>query len=572
MARTKGEIRRSQLITTYGVGSIVALQDESFMVAGVDQWQVPGVDLHEPRLERQLHVDGFVAPPATESDPDIPVVRFPNWHYCPACKRLDEHRFFTVPTQNRCGTCEVPLVPSRFVMACRRGHIDDFPYFRWVHAGSPPTGDRHHMTIESGGATASLRDIVISCSCGKLMTLDGAFAKTALRQVTRCTGRRPWLRSGLEECEEVPRTLQRGASNVWFSVTRSALSIPPWSEGAFKILNRHWTLLRHAPNEALESMIHGAGLAEGTAYSVADLVEAARRRKADETDRSQTTSDHLREEEYEALVRGREERSRDQDFVCTSGELGRLSAQFLDAVMLVRRLREVRVLESFTRVQPPSPATPQDHFGTLYDDHPGWLPGIDVTGEGVFIRLRADAVASWESRPQVQARAAVLDANYSARFDTLGLDPDRRITPRLLMMHTLAHVLIDYWSLESGYPAASLRERLYTTGAMAGLLLYTATTDSAGSLGGVVAQAEPERLDQTLAAAIAQASWCSADPVCIESDASGVDALNLAACHACALLPEVSCEERNVLLDRAMLIGTIDQPEIGFFRPLRERA
>jgi hypothetical protein len=138
------------------------------------------------------------------------------------------------------------------------------------------------------------------------------------------------------------------------------------------------------------------------------------------------------------------------------------------------------------------------------------------------------------------------------------------------MLHTLAHVLINQWALDCGYPAASLRERLYISDTMAGLILYTATSDSAGSLGGVIAQAQAEILDDSLRESVARASWCSADPLCIETTAAGVDALNLAACHACVLLPEVSCEEMNLFLDRGLLTGTPEAPEVGFFRELVE--
>jgi hypothetical protein len=137
------------------------------------------------------------------------------------------------------------------------------------------------------------------------------------------------------------------------------------------------------------------------------------------------------------------------------------------------------------------------------------------------------------------------------------------------MLHSFAHAVINQWSLESGYPAASLRERLYSGPNQAGILIFTATTDSAGSLGGVVGLGESDRLDDAIKEAIARASWCSTDPVCIESDPGGVDALNLAACHACSLLPEVSCEEQNVLLDRGMLVGTVDNP--GFFSDLIDK-
>src|SRR5689334_2488646 len=131
MPRTKGSVRRSQLITTYGVGAIVAVEDESFMVAGIDRWPVGSPDLHEPRLERELGVQGFAAPPATDDDTDIPVIRFPKMMSCPSCKRLASQRHFTGFGGTTCNDCEVALVPSRFIVVCERGHIDDFPYFHW---------------------------------------------------------------------------------------------------------------------------------------------------------------------------------------------------------------------------------------------------------------------------------------------------------------------------------------------------------------------------------------------------------------------------------------------------------
>ena len=110
-------------------------------------------------------------------------------------------------------------------------------------------------------------------------------------------------------------------------------------------------------------------------------------------------------------------------------------------------------------------------------------------------------------------------------------------------------------SLDAGYPVASLRERVYSGEGQSGILVYTASADSAGSLGGLSAQSQPDRIWAVVQNAIRRARWCSSDPVCIESTGSGADALNLAACHACVLLPETSCERMNHVLDRATLVG-----------------
>lgn len=565
-SRVKGEIRRSQIITTYGIGSIVPVEDESFMVAGIDRWAPEPANLHEPRLERKLHVSGFRFPPASDdSAPDIPVIRFPTWAYCPSCKRLDRHDKLSSILRNECNACREHLIPSRFIICCAKGHVDDFPYFRWVHSGSPRLDGEHRMTMESAGDTASLGDISITCTCNKRATLEGAFAKMALRDVTRCMGRRPWLTVNDGDCDETPRTLQRGASNVWFSITHSAISIPPWSEGAFLVLNKHWEMLRHLTDDvALRAVLDGMRLAAGTGFSTDDLIEAVNGRRASESADDEAIADAFKKDEYQALFRGSAERSRSQEFVCVpSAEVPGTLSGLIDRVMVVKKLREVRALESFSRIIPPEPG-PGAPRPPLFDENPGWLPAVEVNGEGVFMTLAGAALAAWESHPRVAQRVAQIEDNYRARFTARGALPDRRITPRLVLIHSLAHAVIDQWALDSGYPASALRERLYADEDMAGFLIYTATSDSAGSLGGVIAEAEPRRLAASFRELFDRAAWCSADPLCIESGPNGVDGLNRAACHSCMLLPEVSCEEMNTLLDRALLVGLPDAPEIGF--------
>jgi hypothetical protein len=560
----KGAVRRSQLITTYGVGSVVALADESFMVAGIDRWLVDGANLHEPRLESELGVHGFVVPPASDGN-DIPVVRFPRWHSCPKCKRLDDHYRLTNFDSNRCGDCNRPLVPSRFVSVCPRGHIDDFPYKRWVHKGASSEG-AHELQIETMGATASLRDIKISCSCGASRTMDKAFDRFALRDVTKCFGNRPWLGRDQEPCEEPVRALQRGASNVWFGSHRSVISIPPWSDSAFQLLDKYWDILRALSGSALATAIEATKLAAGSSFTTDDLVEAVTERKRrQEGEPGPTSEEALRRDEYRALVAGQKDAPGSQ-FAAHETPATASIEPLVAKVMLVTRLREVRALQGFTRILPPSGGTRD--LAPLFTSDPDWRPAIEVRGEGIFLVLQTESLVEWERRAEVIARTDSVDKRYRARAERWGLEPDREITPRLILTHTLAHALIDQLALDAGYPAAALRERLYVADDMQGLLLYTATTDSAGSLGGLIAQGEPDRLEHGLRGAIARSAWCSADPVCIEADGQGADALNLAACHACALLPETSCEEMNVLLDRALLVGTPEQPQLGFFATL----
>jgi hypothetical protein len=304
-------------------------------------------------------------------------------------------------------------------------------------------------------------------------------------------------------------------------------------------------------------------------------LEASAPPDSDEAEPMLESANELRREEYNQLYDGTRVVSRDENFECVpaAGD-GSALPYGIKRSMLVKRLREVRALESFTRVTMPDPAGGDTRRAAMANGTVDWLPAIEVSGEGVFLAIAEDLLQAWEQRPGPLTRSHQIWHNHTMLLRerverTAGkvrLDDIRSpVTPRFILLHTLAHVLINEWSLDCGYPSAALRERLYVDKDMAGVLIYTATSDSAGSLGGVVAQGEHRKLYETLESALSRAEWCSQDPPCMESEASGTNSLNLAACYACVLLAETSCENNNVFLDRAMLIGTPDDPSTGFF-------
>ncbi|MFH8883800.1 DrmB family protein [Streptomyces californicus] len=588
----RGSVRRAQMITTYGVGSMVAVDNESFIVAGTDSWNIGDAPtIHEHRLARALGVKSFRLPPASDdtSKDGVHVRRFPLWHSCPTCQALQHVRQFNSPPgKNECGDCEEDLVPSRFVMACAKGHIDDFPYWKWVHRKNRQEGETGlcggAMRLRTSGKTASLRSILISCTCGvPEVSMEGAFSGTALSDLkVFCSGKRPWLKDApTEPCSERPRTLQRGSSVAWQPIVRTALSIPPWSDEHFTRLEEHMDDLRVMYEAGDEHGIRGFLKAltlkkpyEFSAERVMALLEAENQEDTDADDDASVDSAFvaLRKQEYERLIAGQPEKGtgREDRFVCEPPRSSPtvLSPYGVTGPMLVKRLREVRALKAFSRVDTPD-TRENVHEAALSLKELDWLPAMEVQGEGVFLRLDEERLDGWARSVAVAARADRIRTNHTRMMRERAQDPDyvpdSPASPRMVLLHTLAHSLINEWSLDGGYPAASLRERLYANDTMAGILICTATSDSAGSLGGLVAQGEPDRLRKSLDSALDRARWCSADPLCVESEGSGVGGINMAACHACVLLPETSCEHSNGLLDRALLVGTPEDPSIGFF-------
>jgi hypothetical protein len=234
-----------------------------------------------------------------------------------------------------------------------------------------------------------------------------------------------------------------------------------------------------------------------------------------------------------------------------------------DSIILVDRLREVRANLGFKRYRPDADRQPSVVHDGL---EAKWLPAYEGFGEGVFLRFRPKNIEDWARRPEVITRAEKLaDKLRESRFR----DRLHDCSPQFVALHALAHALLREFSFSSGYPAASLRERIYSEGnGNYGIFIYMTSSDEEGTLGGLVREGEPERLAGVLVRATEQLSWCSNDPVCSESQPQNLDGLNLAACHSCLLASETSCEWFNLLLDRVLLVGTDGDPRSGLLGPV----
>ena len=198
---------------------------------------------------------------------------------------------------------------------------------------------------------------------------------------------------------------------------------------------------------------------------------------------------------------------------------------------------------------------------------PSWFPAVENRGEGLFLRLRTEAVDAWLERSAVRDR---LDTLVKGHQQWAQQRKSARPFPGgpYVLLHTLSHLLIQSLALHCGYPASSLRERIYAEQGRYGLLLYTGSSDAEGTLGGLVQQAR--RLDEHLTRALEAGGLCSNDPTCAEhapDDSMTARWLHGAACHGCALVAETSCEMRNDHLDRALVVPVLGMPAAAFFGP-----
>lgn len=622
-------IRRSQLISPFGIGAMVDFpKDESLMPAGLDAWprakeECPpeaGWLIREERLEARLSKPGqpithFRMPPdhrepdggAQFANQNVPFVRFPRWQYCHHCGGMELVSLFS-STRQRCSgrpyeqqSCEKKapnrrpfLIPVRFLAVCDLGHIQDFPFMEWVHRDTP-AGPDCTLRLRAGRSSAGLSGITVECSCKQRRSLGDVFRfdeKTGGPLSTQincvCKGLRPWLGdmdAGNTPCGHHLRVLQRGASNVYFSHIVSSIYLPLWAEeisgDIVAVLEQPhiWSLFQQRTEGGKIDPIVCQTVAGMTGVDTTKLEIAAERKLQGgvAARASSVTGDEedFRRSEYQAICDGKVGPQSELFVECAKlADYEPEVAKFFSRIRLVHKLRETRALVGFTRILPPDGNLSSNRLQTLkLDQQIDWLPAIKVYGEGIFLEVNPDEITKWAATvPGLRPEFKQLVTHYNAAR-TARLQSNRNITAKFMLLHTLAHVLINQLSFDCGYGSASLRERLYCDLSdplrpMQGFLIYTASGDSEGTMGGLVRQGKPARLEATLHRALQHAAWCSSDPVCIESKGQGSDNSNLAACHGCCLLPETSCEEGNRLLDRALLIGTPEHPSVGFFGDL----
>lgn len=597
-----GAVRPSQLLHTYGVGALIDLPNISVIVAGLQAWEQVEDDIHEPRLLAAVRailgtqVERLAAMPWKESTKNpkdawasvgVPVLPFPRWMRCTGCNTLSsiDGGLFSLeasvyrPDRARyvhkgCGSGarSSPLaVPARFVTACSKGHLDEFPWVEYTHNFRPcPKDGGNLQLIERGSGTRST-DVIVKCTaCEQSSVMGRAFERDASER-PRCRGRHPHLRS-FEGCDQPARTLLLGASNTWFAMTRSALAIPleapdPVDEEVESL----WSEIAKLPifdEAALQAALtFNPGLKNLKPFPLSDVWAAITFRRAGleapiHTDLKFPEWERFTDPAYSPTA---------NDFTLERVSVPKAYVSTLEQVVAVLRLRQTTALVGFARIDPPDSGLTDDLEGVirvpLTTKPASWVPAADVRGEGIFLQLPEEAVRAWEARVADSKRMRALRAAFVLRFGSKAW-----LGARYVLIHSFAHLLINELALECGYGAASLHERIYAetgeggAGPMAGVLVYTAAADSEGTLGGLVSMANPQTLGRVIEAALRRTELCSSDPLCAEHVPTLDDqTLHGAACHSCLFLPETSCERNNRLLDRAVLVETLTESAVAYF-------
>lgn len=608
-----GEVRPSQLLWTYGPGALIDLPSLSVLTLGIDQWEK---DRCQPVQEARLlaavrkvlgaQVENLRMPPfqkneladvwSAEANIGVPVKPFPRWMRCVKCGLLSpfdaglfeikENRFRPERTRFVHKGCrgskgdqkakDADAVPARFLLACRDGHLDDFPWHYFVHSGT--SSCKGTLRFFESGASLQTENLWVKCdACGASRSMAHAFGKSGKENLPGCRGRHPHLNHFDKKCDEEARAVLLGATNSWFPITLSALAIPQTKDPLSQLIQDGWEFFEDLDSEGEVAVTvktlrkTGAlpGIDKYTATSIWSAIEIYRNGCGQDA----VAEADIKGPEWVVLTEANPPTDYPHFMSKKVGVAERFS-KYISRVLLLERLREVNALLGFTRVEAPeesSDSNERPQMASLSRAKPDWIPANQVHGEGIFIQFNEDLLQKWESLEAVSEVDAMMMGGHSGWRNSRHLEPTEGYPGiRYAMLHTLSHLLIRELALECGYNAASIRERIYadTSGdyRQAGILIYTAAADSDGTLGGLVELGKPENLGRLLEQALSRSKICSSDPLCSEHNPEKDRSLHAAACHACSFVAETSCERGNRYLDRSLLISTLERAGAAFFK------
>jgi hypothetical protein len=606
----KDEIRLSQLIQTFGPGSIVDLPKTSVMVRGLSDW--PSWRARKIRERRLIHYltkllenahggswleEGaeleLWEPPLNEEiypglqAPSVPAVVFPRW----VTVSLDEDAAgesnrqrlerYTANDRNRRRETKSPI---RWVGACKNGHAQDIDWRWFVHAGSDERNCQQDLFIEDRSSGSDPQYIEVSCQCGARRSLKDLYASE--KALGTCMGRRPWLRAApAQQCDEPLKPMTRGAINNYYSQVLRLIALPEDPDELQSVLQR-FPVFRQI--ESFEEIGPALKFSEAdvkqavAGFSHAEIWNAIQenRRRSDAEQREGAAAPNPKEAEFELFTSGEEIGSASLNARITGSRLHRATwsgdadnrSEFIQDVVAISRLCVVSALYGFTRLEP-APSPFDENFeeitlevgGQPLADKVRWLPAMEQFGEGFFLHIDADWFARrlgedrsvFEAISEVQARYELWRAKQPTRSPYPG--------HAYLFAHSLSHMLMEQIALEAGYPSTALSERIYalstptsTTISKIGVLIYAAGSGSQGTLGGLLQQSE--KIMGLVGRGLERIAVCGNDPICSTSptpiandDFSGFGA----ACHGCLFSAETSCEKRNMLLDRRSLLSLL---------------
>lgn len=616
MAKDNFNHGKNKMLSSYGgVGSLVETIDGSVIIETFDNWGYQNI-LNSSDIEKYLIVDDrllsrlkyifknlqYILSVPDEFDKKIyPRANyFPKWFYCPNCKQFNEYSywknswynlgkdlkyFFPPKCSNKDCNQEI-LEQVRFVMTCPDGHIQDLPWKYWNNRTTEkqPEQDLSETEIEESSGpiylnfksmccsnqkliysvsreNSELSGIHIECkNCGKSEDLGGVFGFKM-----KCSGNSPWF--GLnnhQNCEKKLKVVIKSSNSIYYANIISSIYIPVNQiilNQKHRILISKWLERGKQKDDIIKDLKLDYDIPESETSKYLEGSE------------SYISEQSFREVEYDYFINK-------ENMVDKSIKFSKIDVhdkiKGFDNIIRIEKLKQISVQTSFTRQMPidsDAILLADDEFKEIQYEvkrqsttsnniNTPILLGVESFGEAILFTINKEQLDEWCKNVDVLERSNIIKNNAQSSQRKFVRRLSDNITPQYLLIHTLSHLIIKELEYVCGYPAASLKERLYVGENMFGFMVM-AVEGTEGSLGGLVSQCDDlGNLNRIINSAIERAKDCSSDPICENSDGQGLENLNLAACYSCTLLPDISCEMFNSFLDRKLLIDK----DFGFFK------
>ncbi len=602
----KDEIRLSQLIQTFGPGSIVDLPKVSVLIRGVSDWPswrpkkirerrlifyltklLRNAEGGESWLEDDVELELW-EPPLNEellqgpNPPSVPAVVFPRWVTSPlneegaGTSNRQKLERYTANEQKRRRESKTPI---RWVGACANGHIQDIDWRWFVHVNAAEQNCQQDLFIEDRSSGSDPQYIDVVCACGAKRPLRDLYASD--RVLGPCQGRRPWLRrAGTQECDEALKPMTRGAINNYYSQILRLIALPEDPDELQQRISQFPVFRQIETKEEIAQALKfseadvKAAVSGHSEDEIWEAIQELRRREGAE-DQDANSAPNPKEAEFEVFTSSEKIGSEALNARLTGRRLQReewddrsVDAECIKRIVEIRRLCVVSALYGFTRLEP-APSPFDENFEEITLEVRGqplaekvrWLPAMEQFGEGFFVQIDSAWFKEKLTDTSIQQAFGTVENRYNI-WQSKQANRSPYPGHAYLFAHSLSHMLLEQIALEAGYPATSLNERIYalsrpgsTRISKIGILIYAAGSGSQGTLGGLLQQAS--RFTGLLGRGLERMSICGNDPICstaptpiANDDFSGFGA----ACHGCLFTAETSCEKRNMLLDRNSLL------------------
>ena len=606
-------IRPTQLTNVFGPGAIYDNEEDSLIIMGLDYWETNISNDNFPIIAEELllqqikrdmkffdNLESLVSVSTSKEDAAIPVRSFPSWGVCPECSKLKPGRKGNDRVSLYCDSTKcrdakknkskrIPRTePVRFVIACANGHLDEFPWYEWVHRNDKERNacskTQALLYLRDTGKSSSLKSKYVECTNCNAQTQNMAMSLTesGLRGIIfsdsyTCPKNMPGLKDHAAKCNATMSGIFKGASNFYFPRNIRAVTIPPFSDEIAQWVVKKAKQIENNKRRGgnkLRAWLQGEldlydEEKDQDGHTIDDYLDKIK--KLDDFRQNNADTD-IRSLEFNQL--NSKDPTRSKDFVTENIQVPASLQKQIGRITLVKKLRVVSAITGFTRISPfdfeqdsvekrkSEDKVPSTRIVGIASGQPRWLPVVENRGEGIFLSFKNSVLKNWATRPEVEERMKRL-LTFQGKKTSAPKNMDD--FPGYVFLHTMSHLLIKGMGKSSGYPTSSFEERIYSDKEMAGILIFTSGSSRDGSLGGLVDLVTKQHyLETMIRNSISASSVCSTDPLCSTQEPEAQHNCVGASCYACSMLPETSCESQNNFLDRTAVYRTLTE-NIGLF-------